>query len=143
MTSASEIRSPSVPVSRKIAAGVACLVVSLAVAMSGPTMAGAEVSDPFSGTANPSTATTETTTSTASTETSTSLSSKKSLVISAIVVLVLVLGGIAYAIVRDARSVAPVGEGGVGGRAASDPGAAMRRRRAKAKAARRQRKRNR
>jgi cobalamin biosynthesis Mg chelatase CobN len=51
--------------------------------------------------------------------------------------------GIAFFIVRDARSVAPVG-GGLGGAGSSqDRAARQRKRRAKAKAARRQRKRNR
>lgn len=55
---------------------------------------------------------------------------------------VLLLGGIAYLIVRDARSVAPVGDGLVGG-SVQDKAARQRKRRAKAKAARQQRKRNR
>jgi hypothetical protein len=54
----------------------------------------------------------------------------------------ILLAGIAYFIVRDARSVAPVGEGGVAGRPAADAAATMRKRRAKAKAGRQQRKRN-
>jgi hypothetical protein len=56
---------------------------------------------------------------------------------------VVLLGGIAFVIMRDARSVAPVGDGPVTGRSARDPAATQRKRRAKAKAARRQRKRNR
>ncbi len=56
---------------------------------------------------------------------------------------VLLLGGIAFVILRDARSVAPVGDGPVMGRPARDPAVTLRKRRAKAKAARRQRKRNR
>ncbi len=56
---------------------------------------------------------------------------------------VLLIGGIAFAIMRDARSVAPVGDGPVSGRPARDPAVTMRKRRAKAKAARAQRKRNR
>lgn len=54
----------------------------------------------------------------------------------------LLLGGIAYMIIRDARSVAPVGDGLVGG-TTQDKAAQYRKRRAKAKAARKQRKRNR
>jgi hypothetical protein len=54
----------------------------------------------------------------------------------------LLLGGIAFVIVRDARSVAPVVEGAVAGNS-RNPQARMRRRRAQAKAAKRQRKRNR
>ncbi|HWX87791.1 MAG TPA: hypothetical protein VNX67_06435 [Solirubrobacteraceae bacterium] len=56
---------------------------------------------------------------------------------------VALLGGIAFFIVRDARSVAPVGDGLAGGGSAQDRAARLRKRRAKAKAARRQRKRNR
>jgi hypothetical protein len=55
---------------------------------------------------------------------------------------VLLLGGIAFLIVRDARSVAPVADG-LGGASAQDRAARQRKRRAKAKAARQQRKRNR
>lgn len=53
----------------------------------------------------------------------------------------LLLGGIAFLIVRDARSVAPVADGL--GASAQDRAARQRKRRAKAKAARKQRKRNR
>ncbi len=56
---------------------------------------------------------------------------------------VALIGGIAFLIMRDAHSVAPVSDGQAMGRSDRDPAAAMRRRRAKAKAARRQRKRNR
>jgi hypothetical protein len=146
IASSADISARSVPTSRRITAALACLGVLLTLALAAATVASAEVSDPFNGVPNPSTATTEaaTTTTAASSETgTTSLSSKKSLVIPLIVAIVAVLGGIAYMIVRDARSVAPVGEGGVGGRAAAEAGAMMRKRRAKAKAARRQRKRNR
>jgi hypothetical protein len=54
---------------------------------------------------------------------------------------VLVLGGIAFVIVRDARSAAPVVEGVTGG--TRNPEGRLRKRRAQAKAARRQRKRHR
>ncbi len=54
----------------------------------------------------------------------------------------LLLGGIAFLIVRDARNVAPVADGMVGG-SVQDKAARQRKRRAKAKAARQQRKRNR
>jgi hypothetical protein len=54
----------------------------------------------------------------------------------------ILLGGIAFFIVRDARSVAPVADT-LGGGSAQERAARMRKRRAKAKAARRQRKRNR
>jgi len=55
-----------------------------------------------------------------------------------------VLGTIAFVIVRDARKVAPVTEGGLGDAGTSRRAEAqLRRRRARAKAARQQRKRNR
>jgi hypothetical protein len=54
----------------------------------------------------------------------------------------ILLGGIAFFIVRDARSVAPVADT-LGGGSAQERAVRMRKRRAKAKAARRQRKRNR
>lgn len=53
------------------------------------------------------------------------------------------LFGIAFLIVRDARKVAPVIEGPTGGVTAEARAAALRKRRGKAKAAKRQRKRNR
>jgi hypothetical protein len=53
------------------------------------------------------------------------------------------LAGIAFLIVRDARSVAPAGDGLGGSGSSQDRATRMRKRRAKAKAARRQRKRNR
>jgi hypothetical protein len=57
---------------------------------------------------------------------------------------VALLVGIAYMILRDAHSVAPVSDGALGGGGGSRNAAArLRRRRRKAKAARQQRKRNR
>ncbi len=57
---------------------------------------------------------------------------------------VVLLSGVAFVIVRDARRVAPAGDGElVEGSTPRHTEAALRRRRAKAKAARRQRKRNR
>jgi hypothetical protein len=89
----------------------------------------------------------EATTSTGSTE---PLSSSSSSSLSTVMLVGLIaagglIAGIAFLIMRDARSVAPVPEGQVTGvaRSGRDPAATMRRRRAKAKAARRQRKRNR
>jgi hypothetical protein len=55
----------------------------------------------------------------------------------------ILLGGIAFFIVRDARSVAPVVDGFGDAGSAQERAARLRKRRAKAKAARRQRKRNR
>jgi uncharacterized protein HemX len=60
------------------------------------------------------------------------------------IVAVVLLGGIAFMIVRDARRVAPAGDADlVEARSRSDSAARVRRRRAQAKAARQQRKRNR
>jgi hypothetical protein len=84
---------------------------------------------------------TQTTASTSSTATSSTGTSTNTVLI-ILVVAGLLLGGIAFFIVRDARSVAPAGDGLVGD-SSRDQAARMRKRRAKAKAARRQRKRNR
>jgi hypothetical protein len=89
--------------------------------------------------------TTNTTTSTTASSSSSSSSgaSTGTVLVLGVGAAVLLLGGIAFVIMRDARSVAPVGDGPVTGRPARDPAVTMRKRRAKAKAARRQRKRNR
>jgi hypothetical protein len=56
---------------------------------------------------------------------------------------VLLLGAIAFLIIRDARGVAPVSDPQLAeARSARDSAVALRKRRAKAKAARRQRKQN-
>ena len=69
--------------------------------------------------------------------------SKKTVVI-ALGAAIILLIAIASVILRDARKVAPAGDGPLAeARAARDTAATMRRRRAKAKAARQQRKRNR
>lgn len=85
------------------------------------------------------------TTETSSTGSSSSESgnSHKTILIAAGAAVVL-LCGIAFVIVRDARRVAPATEGDIAGvRSGRDTAVMMRRRRAKAKAARQQRKRNR
>jgi hypothetical protein len=80
------------------------------------------------------------TTSSATTETSNS----KSLILIALGAAVVLLTGIAYVIVRDARRVAPAGdEDLLESRADRNAAVALAKRRAKAKAARQQRKRNR
>jgi beta-lactamase regulating signal transducer with metallopeptidase domain len=84
---------------------------------------------------------TQTTATTASTETSSSNST--SVLVLVLGAAVLLLAVIAFLIVRDARSVAPAGDGLLdGGDSGRDTAAMMRKRRAKAKAARRQRKQN-
>jgi cobalamin biosynthesis Mg chelatase CobN len=86
----------------------------------------------------------ESTAKTATTASGTSLSTiSTGVVIPVGVVCIVLLGGIAFLILRDARSVAPVGDG-LGSRSTAQENAVRRRkRRAKAKAARQQRKRNR
>jgi hypothetical protein len=84
---------------------------------------------------------TRTTATTAPAETPTN---SKGVIILVLGVAIVLLVGIAYVIVRDARKVAPVSDGQLGEAGpARDSAARLRRRRAKAKAARRQRKRNR
>jgi ABC-type Fe3+ transport system permease subunit len=87
---------------------------------------------------------TQTQTTATTSSTSTEATNSKSLVLIALGAAVVVLCGIAYVIVRDARRVAPAGEEDLmERRSGRDPAVALARRRAKAKAARRQRKRNR
>ncbi|HEV7937742.1 MAG TPA: hypothetical protein VGP18_06930 [Solirubrobacteraceae bacterium] len=86
----------------------------------------------------------ESTAKTATTASGTSLSSVSTgVVIPVGIVCIVLLGGIAFLILRDARSVAPAGDS-LGSRSTAQEHAARRRkRRAKTKAARQQRKRNR
>jgi hypothetical protein len=73
-----------------------------------------------------------------------STSNSKVLLLAGGLVAVALLGGIAFAIARDARRVAPAGDAQLTeSRSRSDAAARVRRRRAQAKAARRHRKRNR
>lgn len=80
---------------------------------------------------------------TATTSSATSGGVSTSVLVPIFIVGAALLGGIAFFIVRDARSVAPAGDGLGGGGSSRDQAARLRKRRAKAKAARRQRKRNR
>lgn len=85
---------------------------------------------------------TQTTASTATTESSSS--SDSTTLVLGVAAAVVLIAGIAFAIVRDARRVAPAGDGQLGESSPTrDSAARLRRRRAKAKAARQQRKRNR
>jgi hypothetical protein len=87
---------------------------------------------------------TTTQTATAPASNSSSTSNSSSLLLAGGGVAIVLLGGIAFVIVRDARRVAPAGEGKVAdGASRGNSAARMRRRRARAKAARQQRKRNR
>lgn len=82
------------------------------------------------------------TTSTASSS-STSGGVSTSVLLPIFIVGAILLGGIAFFIVRDARGVAPVVDGLGNAESAQERAVRLRKRRAKAKAARRQRKRNR
>lgn len=87
--------------------------------------------------------TTTKSTTTASTTSTSSSSTSGTVLIVALGAAVLLLGGIAFVILRDAHRVAPAGEADLLERPARDTAAMQRKRRAKAKAARQQRKRNR
>ncbi|HEY2768599.1 MAG TPA: hypothetical protein VGI76_10090 [Solirubrobacteraceae bacterium] len=77
-------------------------------------------------------------------ETETNSSIPGTLALLGVAAIVVLLGGIAFVIVRDARSAAPVADGAAsGGGGSRSPEVRLRKRRAKAKAARQQRKRNR
>ena len=86
-----------------------------------------------------------TTSSTSSTSTTSSSEAHNShtLILFAMGAAVVLLSGIAFVIVRDARRVAPAADGQITeARSSRDAAVLMRKRRAKAKAARQQRKRN-
>jgi hypothetical protein len=87
---------------------------------------------------------TNTTSTTSATGTSSSNTNSKAVILLAMAAAALLLAGIAFVIVRDARRVAPANEADViEARSAHDTAVRIRKRRAKAKAARQQRKRNR
>jgi len=97
----------------------------------------------LAGKAQQQTTPTQTTTSTASTE-STSSSNSTTLILLATGAAIVLLVGIGYLIFRDARKVAPAGDGQLAEvSGARRPATRLQKRRAQAKAARRQRKRNR
>jgi hypothetical protein len=82
----------------------------------------------------------------ARTSTETNKGTSRNVILLALVAAVIVLSGIAFVIVRDARRVAPATEADlaeVEARSAHDAAVRLRKRRAKAKAARKQRKRTR
>lgn len=116
--------------------------------MASPSLAAAELASPLGELAGSpqeqeENAASETSTSTSTAATGTKASVDSTTLVLAGIAAVVLLGGIAFMIVRDARSVAPVSDGPAGGISASDRAAQLRKRRAKAKAARRQRKRTR
>jgi hypothetical protein len=125
--------------SRRVASLSVCAV--LALALAAPATTFAALSELTEGQTQTETTPTQTTATSATTETTNS-SSGGVLVIAGGAALLL-LGGIAFLIMRDARRVAPAGDGLLGkGGSGHDTAAMMRKRRAKAKAASRQRKQN-
>jgi ABC-type spermidine/putrescine transport system permease subunit II len=120
-----------------------CAVAALVSALAVPISAGAVTSSNFQQEllAPPKETTTAAKTTTAE-QAASSSSGVSGLLIFALVAGGLLLGGIAFVIVRDARSVAPVTEGVPSG-GTRNPEARLRKRRARAKAARQQRKKNR
>jgi hypothetical protein len=130
----------SVP-SRRIASLSVCAILALTFAAPATTLAAIGGSSAFSELTEGQTETTPTQT-TATTPAVETTSNSKSVIVFAIGAAVLLLVGIAFMIVRDARSVAPAGDGPLDGGPRRDTAAMMRKRRAKAKAARRQRKQN-
>jgi hypothetical protein len=135
-----------IPLRLRAGACLLCLAAMLALAGTGaaPALATSLSSEGALGqlteAAPEETNTTTTATSTSSAEPTTSHTT----ILLVLAAAVLVLSGIAFVIVRDARRVAPATEREmIEGSAASDTAARMRKRRAKAKAARQQRKRNR
>jgi hypothetical protein len=88
--------------------------------------------------------TTPTRTARSQTTESSSTSNPSTLLLAGSIAAIVLLGGIAFMIVRDARRVAPAGDPElIEARSRSDSAARVRRRRAQAKAARQQRTRNR
>jgi hypothetical protein len=125
-----------------------CAALAVSAAGAPPALsAGVKVGNSFneltSGGSEPQTATT-TTATTARTSTETSSGNSRTLILVAIGAAVVLLSGIGYVIVRDARRIAPATEGDLTEtRSGHDAAARLAKRRAKAKAARRQRKRSR
>ena len=130
--------------SRRLASLLLCAVLALALAAPASAPAALGGGSSFSELTEGQTETTPTeTTATTATTSEASTSNSKGTILIAGAAAILLLCGIAFLIVRDARSVAPAGDGLLGkGGSGHDTAAMMRKRRAKAKAARRQRKQN-
>jgi hypothetical protein len=128
-------------------AALACVCALAPAALLAPdAMAEGVVGNSFSELTRKSEEASATTATTAANTTSSESNSNTSkvLILVALGAAVVLLSGIGFVIVRDARRVAPAGEADLGdARASRDTAAQMRKRRAKAKAARQQRKRNR
>jgi hypothetical protein len=130
--------------SRRLACLSLCAILALALAAPATTFAALGGSSAFSELTEGQTQTETTPTQTTATGTTTESTSKSGgVLLIAGAAALLLLGGIAFLIMRDARSVAPAGDGLLGkGGSGHDTAAMMRKRRAKAKAARKQRKQN-
>jgi hypothetical protein len=135
------------PIRGRAAACLLALVLALAssaLCASGALAAGFEGSGALSELTQGNSESTQTQTTATTTNAPAESSNSKSLILIALGAAVVVLSGVAYVIVRDARRVAPAGdEDLMERRSGRDPAVTLARRRAKAKAARRQRKRNR
>jgi hypothetical protein len=118
-----------------------CAAVALALALAAPA-AGVEAGNFQQELVNPAPETTTTAKKSVATQESTYSSGLSGVMILGIAAGGLLLAGIAFVIVRDARSVAPVVEG-ASMRGTRNPQARLRKRRAKAKIARQHRKKNR
>jgi len=128
--------------SRRLASICLCAFLVLGFALPSASLAAVGGSGSFSELTEGQTETTPTETTTTTTSAASTSNSKGTILLAGAAALLL-LGGIAFLIVRDARSVAPAGDGLLGkGGSGHDTAAMMRKRRAKAKAARRQRKQN-
>ena len=137
------LHGPSRRRAKSLLVFVALLLPSLCVGASGATAAGLGGSNSFNELTKGQPETTTNQSSTQAPESSRPSNSHTLLLVGGAAAVVL-LGGIAFAIVRDARRVAPAGDVQLTEeRARRDSAARVRRRRAQAKAARRQRKRNR
>jgi hypothetical protein len=121
------------------------LVPASAAAAAASGAGGSAYNELVGGGAQEQTPTTPAKTSTTPTSaTTTSGSNSKTAIFLAFGAAAVLLVGIGFVVMRDARKVAPVGDGPVSsGRPGRDPAARLRKRRAQAKAARTQRKRNR
>ena len=135
----------------RVALCALCLCAALALGAAGAApapAAGVGANNAFSelatgGGSEAQTATTSKAAKTSTTETS-STSNSKSLILGALAAAVVLLSGIAFVIIRDARKVAPAPDlDAIEARAGHDASVRLAKRRAKAKAARQQRKRTR
>jgi ABC-type Fe3+ transport system permease subunit len=137
-------RSPIRSRARACALALTLALASCSLGATGALAAGFEGGGALSELTQGNSESTQTQTTSTTSSVPTEATNSKSLILIALGAAVVVLCGVAYVIVRDARRVAPAGEEEMmDRRSGRDPAVALARRRAKAKAARRQRKRNR